>query len=164
MRTLAKPKILVIDSEANLRLLYETHFALAGYRVVCADNGAMALALVKRERPQAVVLDPDLPDQDGFETLLAIRQEMPDLPLILNASYARHRADLRSFVADAFLIKSSDIDELLSCVTQQLEHSRKTGRVHCPMPLPNPPRKAPATALKRRPRPQIGDTSKSLSQ
>ncbi|MFN9917724.1 MAG: response regulator, partial [Pirellulaceae bacterium] len=61
-----KPTLLVVDDEPAVRRVLVMRLQLAGYRVVCAEDGEQALELFHSEQPDLVVLDVMLPKLDGF--------------------------------------------------------------------------------------------------
>ncbi|MEY4358980.1 MAG: hypothetical protein RLZZ631_466, partial [Cyanobacteriota bacterium] len=58
--------LLVVDDEPAVRRVLVMRLQLAGYRVVCAEDGEQALTLFHQEQPDLVVLDVMLPKLDGF--------------------------------------------------------------------------------------------------
>ncbi|HEY7724347.1 MAG TPA: response regulator [Anaeromyxobacteraceae bacterium] len=73
--------VLVVDDDALVRRA--VHRVLAGFRVVEAVTGSEALALVRREPPDLVLLDLVLPDMTGYEVCLRIKEAAPGLPVLL---------------------------------------------------------------------------------
>lgn len=73
--------ILVVDDDPSARKLMETKLVHLGYRVDCCSDGRQGLALVAAQRPSAVVLDLLMPDIDGFEFLVRLRQDPANLRL-----------------------------------------------------------------------------------
>ena len=73
----AEPRatLLVVDDEAAVRRVLVMRLQLAGYRVVCAEDGEEALALFHQEQPDLVVLDVMLPKLDGFAVCRRLRAE-----------------------------------------------------------------------------------------
>ncbi|WP_304623238.1 response regulator transcription factor RpaB [Synechococcus sp. CBW1107] len=67
--------VLVVDDEATVRRVLVMRLQLAGYRVVCAEDGEQALALFHDEQPDLVVLDVMLPKLDGFAVCRRLRAE-----------------------------------------------------------------------------------------
>jgi len=127
MRNGKKRKVLIIDGEANLRLLYGANFKMSGYKVSLAATGAEAVVSAKTEKPDLVILDLKLPDNDGFDTMAALLHEDQHLPVIINTGYAHFRADIRSWAADAFMIKSSNVDELMTTASELLHRQQAVG-------------------------------------
>jgi CheY-like chemotaxis protein len=65
--------ILIADDNASDRLLLSTIVARQGHRVLCADNGASAVALFESYRPQLILMDAMMPVMDGFEAARRIK-------------------------------------------------------------------------------------------
>jgi DNA-binding response OmpR family regulator len=72
---MTRERILVVEDEGDLREVLAYNLTREGYRVSTASGGARALDLVRRERPDLVVLDLMLPDLDGLEICRRIRRE-----------------------------------------------------------------------------------------
>ena len=71
----AKATLLVVDDEPAVRRVLVMRLQLAGYRVVCAEDGEEALEVFHRESPDLVVLDVMLPKLDGFAVCRRLRAE-----------------------------------------------------------------------------------------
>ena len=69
-----KPLALVVDDDASLRLTTRAALTKAGFDVIEAENGRLALESFQAERPDLILLDVVMPDMDGYETCIAIRQ------------------------------------------------------------------------------------------
>jgi two-component system KDP operon response regulator KdpE len=70
----AKKVVLIVDDEARMRRFVRMNLELEGYQVSEAENGLRAIAKVREELPDLVLLDVMMPEMDGFETLQQIRQ------------------------------------------------------------------------------------------
>ena len=70
-----KPRILVVDDDANIRELLTQEFTEAGYQVSVAANGREAIAEVRRERPDLVVLDVMMPEMNGFDVAAVLKND-----------------------------------------------------------------------------------------
>ena len=77
--------ILVADDELQLLHQIEAYLQQAGYQVITAHNGAEALHLFQREKPDAVLLDVMMPEMDGFEVARQIRKQSMVPILMLTA-------------------------------------------------------------------------------
>jgi putative two-component system response regulator len=123
-------KVLVVDDyEANLRGLGQL-LKCASYVVVSAANGRDALEIVKRERPDLVLLDVVMPGLSGVDVCRELKRS-PDtclIPVIL-ISGAQERQTIVSGLeagADDFLIKPIDAEELYARVRSLMRLKRVT--------------------------------------
>ncbi len=107
-----KPTVLIVDDEENLCLLYKEALESDGYTVVTANDAATAMSCVENDPPDVVVMDIRMPRMDGIEAMGRMLSKRGDLPVILNSAYSSYKDDFRSWPAEAYLIKSSDLGEL----------------------------------------------------
>ncbi len=112
MRGAMMKKILVVDDEENIRLLYQEELEEEGYTVEVAAHGQEALEKLTAFQPDLVTLDIRMPGMDGVETLRKIREVQRDLPVILCSAYGEYKQDLTTWASDAYVIKTSDLTEL----------------------------------------------------
>ena len=78
-------KVLVIDDEQGIRSLLDTLLSRKGYDVVLADGGRKGLELFRREHPDVVVLDLNMPELDMIAVMQQLRDLNPDEPVIILA-------------------------------------------------------------------------------
>jgi len=116
-----KKKILVVDDEEGLRLLYEEVLKAEGYEVLTARNGREAIQQLEAGKPDLIILDIVMPVMDGMEALGRIVGKDRKIPIILNTSYSDYQQDFMSWAADAYLTKSADFSELKNKVRELLE-------------------------------------------
>jgi CheY-like chemotaxis protein len=114
-------KILVVEDEEGLRLLYQEELEAEGYEVITARNGKEAIQKLEEGKPDLIILDIVMPVMDGMEALGRIVGKDRKIPIILNSSYSGYREDFMSWVADAYVTKSSDLEELKTKVKELLE-------------------------------------------
>ena len=76
-------KILAIDDEPSIRNLLDTLLRRKGYDVVLAESGQKGLELLRRERPDVIILDLKMPEMDGLTVLRQIRTLDPKKPVII---------------------------------------------------------------------------------
>lgn len=115
---MSKKKLLIVDDEKHIRLLYRSEFETEGYEVATSDGLEDILQVVAREEPQVVILDINLgTGRSGLDLLQEIRSKDPSLPVILSTAYDSFQHDLKSAAADYYVVKSVDLDELKSKVT-----------------------------------------------
>lgn len=108
--------ILVVEDERYLLDLYTDELKDAGFKVRPISSGREAIDWVKKERPGLVVLDIKLEDMEGLRVLEEIKSHDRTIPVILNSAYAVYKADFSSWMADDYIVKSSDVSELVSKV------------------------------------------------
>jgi len=104
--------ILVVDDEEHILKLYEKELSEEGYQVRTATRGEEALRMAEVESPDLVILDIKLQDQNGLEILGGLRKLNKDTHIILNSAYSTYKSDFQSWLADAYLVKSPNLDEL----------------------------------------------------
>jgi len=117
-------KILFVDDEPALRLLYSEEFTDEGYEVVTAENCAQAAALLKDQSIDLAVLDIQIKQESGLELLQQVVRKRKDLPVILCSAYNCYKDDFSSWLADAYIVKSSDLTELKNEIVRQLKRRR----------------------------------------
>jgi DNA-binding response OmpR family regulator len=120
-----KKKILLVEDEEGLRLLYGEELKAEGYEVIFASNGKEALRQLEADRPDLIILDIVMPVMDGMETLGQIMGRERKVPIIIHTSYPGYREDFMSWAADAYVAKSSDLRELKETVGDLLKKGRK---------------------------------------
>jgi DNA-binding NtrC family response regulator len=114
--------ILVVDDEAAQRRLLGSFLQSLGFRVTEAASTEEALAAIRHEAPDMVLLDVRLPGLSGIEALGEIRRIAADLPVLLITAFA----DLRQAVAamksgaDDYLSKPIDLDELEAAIADAI--------------------------------------------
>ena len=117
------PKILIVDDEEHIRLLYSEELKEAGYEVITAESGNKLLERIEEEKPSLIILDIRMVDYDGLDLLQDIRNRFYDLPVILSTAYDTFKEDMKSIAADFYVVKSFDLTELKKKVATALETS-----------------------------------------
>ncbi len=80
--------ILVVDDEQNMRVALFEALSRNGYEVTVAENGRMALDMVRKKAPDLVIADIKMPEMGGIELLERLKAINPDLPVIIITGYA----------------------------------------------------------------------------
>lgn len=108
-------KIMLADDELSLCDALEIILDDAGYEVCIAHDGAQAIELFRRERPDLVVLDVMMPKYDGFEVCEVVRGINPDVPLLMLSAKGDIVDKKSGFKAgaDDYLVKPFNDEELL---------------------------------------------------
>ncbi len=107
-----KKKILVVDDEKNLRILYEEELKNEGYEVDLADSAESAFKRIEKNLYDVIVLDIQMPGMSGLEAMGHILHKNRKQAIILNTAYSQFQDDFESWSADAYVVKSSDLTEL----------------------------------------------------
>jgi DNA-binding response OmpR family regulator len=105
-------RILIVEDEEALGLLYKEELAGEGYDVVTVRDAEQALEILRREIFDLIVTDIRMPGRDGIELITQIMGLRKEVPIIINTAYQSYRDDFMTWAADAYVIKSSSLDEL----------------------------------------------------
>ncbi len=119
-------KILIVDDDPQLRQSFEKVLTGDGHRVKTASSGEAALALVKADTPDLVILDVRLPGMDGLETFRAIHEMEPKLPVIVMTAYGTTETAIEATKLGAFeyVLKPPEFPDMLALIAQALEAGR----------------------------------------
>lgn len=113
-------KILLVDDEESIQLLYQEEFEDEGYQVVSALNGEEALEKFKETSPDLVILDIQMPGMNGIEVLRQMKMLNPQIPVILSSAYHEYKQDLGAWASEEYIVKSADIDDLKAAVKKHI--------------------------------------------
>lgn len=114
----AKAKILLVDDNAEVRSLFRRVLVAEEFRVIECDDGIDALKVVQAEAPALIILDVEMPRQNGWKTLAQLREGGATQPVLM----LTHVNDVNSRIhgleagADDYLGKPCDPAELLARV------------------------------------------------
>lgn len=121
--------ILVVDDEPKIVKLAQDYLEQASFRVVSALDGATAVAATRRERPDLIVLDLNLPGMDGIDVCRAIRRDS-DVPIIMLTARDGEADRLIGLElgADDYITKPFSPRELIARVRAVLRRTRAEPR------------------------------------
>ena len=111
-----QPQILVVDDEAGLRAMIEDYLTMQGFDVLQAENGAALDRMLAKARPEVIVLDVNMPGEDGLSILSRLRgagHRMGIVMLTANADEVAKVSGLSSG-ADDYIVKPCEPRELLA--------------------------------------------------
>ena len=116
-------RILVVDDERLIRWSLEQTLEKAGYDVETAEDGAAAIAAVRQEAPDLVLLDLKLPDIDGLEVLRQVKGAHADVPVVIMTAYADVGTAVEAMRLGAYdyVPKPIDFDNLAVTLRNALE-------------------------------------------
>lgn len=120
------PTILCIDDEALGLQIRRAVLERAGYQVLTAVDGATGLSLFRGHTIDGVVLDYYMPEMDGGAVAQAMRQERPEVPIMLLSAYINLPAEVVSLV-DVTLLKGEGPVELLEKLRLMLGPGERGG-------------------------------------
>ncbi|MGB2697441.1 MAG: response regulator [Candidatus Zixiibacteriota bacterium] len=121
-----KKTILIADDDENVRVMCERELREEGYITHTVSSGLEALQFIKRN-PQIdlVVLDLKMPSLNGIQVLKQLRGKKVKVPVILYSDYSAYRNDFSAGLADAHVVKSSDLTELKEKVKELLSFEKE---------------------------------------
>ncbi len=122
----SKDKILIVDDQHSVRFGLRNLLESEGYRVLEAETGQQALAVITDQSPQLVLLDLKLPDSDGLQLLPRIRAIDDEAPVIILTAHGSIETAISALKngAENFLTKPFDADSLLILIARTLEQTR----------------------------------------
>ena len=116
MNDAAKPRILIVEDDPDLRRILKLQLLSNDFNVVEAENGAEGFAATQVDRPDCIILDLMMPVMDGFGFLKRVRSliNLKDVPVIILTASEDDRHKLRGFQyqADCYMSKPYDLDVL----------------------------------------------------
>jgi CheY-like chemotaxis protein len=126
--TTAVKTVLVVDDMSDNLILISLSLQDMGYRVVTASNGADALNVAKLARPDLILMDIAMPQQDGLAATRRIREEaeLQSVPVIALTAFDTDGFRQAAFDAgfDGYLTKPIDFDRLRSLMSRLLSDDR----------------------------------------
>lgn len=105
-----RKRILLVDDEAYLREIYDIELTREGFDVLLAVNGEEGLETIRREKPEAILLDLQMPGKNGFDVLkfLGEDRELKKIPVIIlsNADEEDTFKKVGEFETHFYLVKA----------------------------------------------------------
>ena len=116
-------RILVIDDDVNIRKSLEAILSAEGYNVDLAKNGKEAIKKSESTVYNVALIDIRLPDMDGVELLIRVKDSVPKMRKIIITGYpsVQNAIEAVNRKADAYLVKPVDVKKLLIIIETQLE-------------------------------------------
>ena len=115
--------ILVVDDDRDMLSLLDELLSGEGYKVVKAKSGAEALAAIAKSRPDLVMIDVLLPDEDGLTLLAQIKREHPELEVIVMTAFGGSSSAIKAMRVGAYdyVTKPFETDDLLATLARVFE-------------------------------------------
>jgi two-component system, response regulator, stage 0 sporulation protein F len=117
-----KKRILFAEDEKALQMLYREELEEEGYEVCFAGNGQEALTSFLEGKFDLVILDIRMPVMDGLEALSRLRIRPGKVPVLIHSSHTAYMDDPRSLLADGFIRKTTDLNELKAKIKELFGH------------------------------------------
>ena len=124
-------RLLVVDDDPQIIRLLQAYLEQAGFVVLTAPEGETAWQLIRRERPDLVILDLMLPKRDGWDITRRVRadEHLAGMPIVLLTARVADSDKMEGFDlgADDYITKPFSIEELLLKIDIFLRRSKFSG-------------------------------------
>jgi DNA-binding response OmpR family regulator len=122
-------RVLIVDDEKNIRLTLSQAIASLPVEVDTAENGEQALKKVEEDGFSLILLDLRMPGIDGMEVLRRLRDERPEIPIVIITAHGNIESavDAMKLGAIEFLPKPFVPDEIRALVARILERRKLSG-------------------------------------
>lgn len=112
-------KLVVVDDEGGILEEVKSFFEEEGFLVFTAESGEEGIQLIKREKPEVLILDMKLPDMSGLLVLKICKEYSPLTKVIVNTGYVDQMMidQAEELGRDVFLQKPFDLE----CLKQEVE-------------------------------------------
>jgi len=129
--------LLVVDDDADIRRAFRRNLENDVLRVVEAGNGAEALSVIARERPDLVVMDIRMGTTSGLDMLRKLRELDPKLPVIMMTAYGTTQTAIEAMKLGAYdyVLKPLDVPQVKALVSAALKAAHDMRRVVSYPPL-----------------------------
>ena len=121
---MASPKIIIVDDNDLIRTLLRGILRAEDCEIIGeARNGTLALELIEKSKPDIVLLDVLMPEMDGLETLQNIKQQYPEI-IVVMITGSPSKDNVKESIeggASGFIVKPFKPDSVLSTLNKVLE-------------------------------------------
>jgi two-component system response regulator AtoC len=116
--------VLIVDDDAQIRSLLADLLKDGGYETRQAKTAAAAVAEITKKRPDLVMMDVKLPDQDGLDLLRKIKREHSELDIIVMTAFGGSSSAIKAMENGAYdyVTKPFEVDDLLATLRRVFEH------------------------------------------
>ncbi|MCG6179145.1 response regulator, partial [Anoxybacillus sp. LAT_35] len=132
----AQAHVIIVEDDENLAALLEAELKDSGFRVKHVKEGKEAIALIEKEKPDAVVLDIMLEEQDtsGWDVLKALKQneQLSDIPIIISSALEEREKGM-ALGATSYLVKPYQPSRLSKTILQTLLNKERQGEIFVPL-------------------------------
>lgn len=119
-------RILIIDDDVEIREMLKEVFEQEGYETIIAPDGEVAVRYYREKQTDVVITDIIMPEKEGIETIMELKQEFPDVKIIAISGGGRISPDnylkmAKDFGAMRTFTKPVRIEKLLEAVEEVLK-------------------------------------------
>lgn len=120
---MSQAHILIIDDDLNICFAFERTFDSLGYKTSAAHNGAEGRAAIKAHHPDLIFMDIMMPDISGLDLLKEIKEEFPDIPIIMITGFSSMNTAIQATKLGAYeyMPKPLDVDKVRLLAKRALE-------------------------------------------
>jgi DNA-binding response OmpR family regulator len=117
--------IVVVDDEAAARDMIGDYLKMHGFTVTLCDGGASLRQALGREKPDLIILDLNMPEEDGLSVIRSLKQQASRVPIIMLTATASpiDRVVGLELGADDYLAKPCELRELVARIRSVLRRS-----------------------------------------
>ena len=121
-------KLLIVDDEQKIRELIGKYATFEGYTFAEADNGMMAVDMVRNQAFDLIIMDIMMPELDGFSASREIRKSNPSIPIILLSARGEEYDKIHGFELgiDDYVVKPFSPKELMLRIGAVLRRSNSS--------------------------------------
>lgn len=124
------PTVLIADDEIEFASTLVARLRLRNFQATMANSGKAALAAIEQEQPDVLILDLKMPDLDGLEVLASLKENYPDLAVIIltgHGSFAAGRQGMELGAYD-YIMKPVDLNLLLVKIEDAFQARTTAGK------------------------------------
>jgi two-component system cell cycle response regulator DivK len=117
-QAIARKCVLIVEDDPLSMMVASTIIAAQGYHVLQAMDGARGLELARRENPDLIITDVQMPGISGLEVSRYLKADVAtrNIPIIVTTSYLLDKKELRASGCDGFMAKPINIPEFLELI------------------------------------------------
>jgi DNA-binding response OmpR family regulator len=131
---MSKGSILVVEDDSDISNMLKIYFSGQGYEVAVAARGGDAIPATRKQVPNLIVLDINLPDMDGFDVCRELRTttRTSHIPIVFltQRDERSDKIDGLGLGADDYITKPFDIEELKLRIANAIEQSKRIQRIN----------------------------------
>jgi two-component system, NtrC family, nitrogen regulation response regulator NtrX len=123
--------ILVVDDEESIIRSLEGILTDEGFEVISATSGLSALGKMDEALPDLILLDVWMPEMDGIETLVKVKEAHPQVPVVIMSGHGTIETAVKATRLGAydFIEKPLSLEKVLLCINNAVEHSKLTEEI-----------------------------------